>query len=116
MATFPMLRFPSVVPDRLGEGYGERPRNHLMSSEELLEHSNFPAPCQGELRRSRFPRTRMNKGKKKGRGSPPSPFPHHLTVSSARARCPFSLPPHERGRRSSPVPRAPSDPSRRARA
>ena len=42
--------------------------------------------------------------------------PDHLTTLSGRVRCPFSPPPRGRGRRLSPVPRAPPDPSRRARA
>src|SRR5829696_3484041 len=46
----------------------------------------------------------------------PSPLPDRLITLSVRVRCPFSPPPCGRGRRLSPVPRAPSDPSRRARA
>src|SRR5215211_2579195 len=68
------------------------------------------------LPRIRLPRTPVNRHIKWDRGSPPNSLPDHLTTLSVRVRCPFSPPLCGRGRRLPPVPRAPSNSSRRARA
>src|SRR5215208_1061291 len=57
---FPHVHSPSVVPERLTVAYGEIPETPRAFFGEVLTH---------EVRRTPLPRTRVNKGKKKGRGN-----------------------------------------------